>query len=347
MRWSGILAPAFAFPVLVVESDDWGADEPTRAEAQARALERMLALLSRHRDAVGRPAVMAIGLVGGIIDRVAWRTSGRYQRLTLADPSQHVLVEILRAGVAAGVFAIQWHGMEHYWPDALLATACEPEVARWLGSDAPTEALPEALQSRWVDGSRLPSRALPERDIESAVAEEAALFAELFNTVPQVAVPNTFVWNDAVERAWRRAGVRFVVTCGRRYTGRDAQGRLDGAEGPLFDGMNGPAGLTYLVRDVYFEPARGHDPGRLLEGLARKVRQGRPCLAESHRINYLGTTAEAAFVALDRALAAARDAYPDLRFASTAELGRALVTRDPAWVRGPRPGHILARLREP
>lgn len=333
MNLGGLSQPALRFPVLVIESDDWGADEPARVEAQAVALGRLHQVLAGVRDAFGRPAVAAIGLVSGTLDRAGWRATGRAARRTLADASQRRLVDALREGQRAGVFAIQWHGLEHYWPATLMAAATRPEVRAWLESDAPTEALPDAVQTRWVDCSVLPSRPLPAPEVERAVQEEAAILRELFGVLPPVAVPNTFVWTDTVEAAWRRAGVRFVVTCGRRHIGRDAEGALVPEPRALTDGMTAASGVTYLVRDVYFEPARGHGPEDVLARLSRKARQGRPCLVESHRFNYLGDDADASFHALSVLLKRAREAFPDLRFASTEEIGTALVERDQAWVR--------------
>ena len=41
---------------------------------------------------------------------------------------------------------------------------------------------------------------------------------------PVVAVPNTFVWDDAVERAWAGSGVRCIVTRGVASRGVNGRG---------------------------------------------------------------------------------------------------------------------------
>ena len=41
------------------------------------------------------------------------------------------------------------------------------------------------------------------------------------------------------------------------------------------------------MRDVYFEPALGHSAQRLVDGLVERTRQGRACLVEMHRFNFL------------------------------------------------------------
>ena len=165
---------------------------------------------------------------------------------------------------------------------------------------------------------------------------ETAAWREIFGTPARVAVPPTFVWTRAVERAWASRGVRCVVTPGLRHEGRD--GRGEPASGPrLLNGERGGGGIVYLVRDVYFEPARGHDPEAALEAVLARVRQGRPALIETHRENYVGAHAEASRAALETLLVAVRETLPGVRFVDSLTLamtfaggaaGRELLARD-------------------
>lgn len=335
--------PCFSRPVLVLESDDWGAGDP----AQADALHCLTELLARMRDADHQPAKMTLGVVGGIIDRTAWRAGHGYRRVTLADSSQASIVQAMREGIRAGVFALQWHGLEHYWPAALIAASDRPKVARWImDDDAGTETLPDPLQSRWVNGAVLPTQPLEQASVFQAVAEEAVLLKELFGQLPEIAVPNTFVWGDVVEHAWHMHGVRWVVTCGKRYVARDAEGALVADRTLIANGDASATGVRYLVRDVYFEPARGHAPLRLAEALQTRARQGRPCLVESHRFNYVGTFSREGLSALEAALDAALQATPDLRFAASREVALAIETDSPLWIGACRPSQLMARLRQ-
>ena len=61
---------------------------------------------------------------------------------------------------------------------------------------------------------------------------------------------------------WAKAGIKFVVTPGRRYFARDAKGVLIGAQERVRNGQFGHSGLMYLVRDDYMEPALGHQAER-------------------------------------------------------------------------------------
>ena len=342
--WAGVLLafaaplaarwrePVLRQPVLIIESDDWGAGPP----AQADALRRLAASLQRVRDRSGRPAVMTLGVVLEVPDgtRIAAAGCTEYHALTLADARFDAVRAAMMDGIRAGVFAPQLHGQCHYWPPALLAAAqADADVRAWLAAVEPaaTEDLPAHLQSRWVDASALPSRALAAAAIRQAAAAEAAGYRAIFGAAPQVAVATTFVWNDAVEAAWAQAGIEAVITPGRRATCRNARGQPGCVDATMLTGERAPAGPTYLVRDVYFEPALGQPPQRLLEGLQARTRQGRACLVETHRFNFLQAP-DASLAALETGLTAALAASPGLRFLSPLELARAVRERDPAWI---------------
>lgn len=346
LLWAGVLLafagplvarwrePVLRHPVLIVESDDWGAGPLPQADA----LARLAALLQRIRDRNGRPAVMTLGIVLEVPDgaRIAASRFTEYHALTLADERFEAVRMAMQVGIAAGVFAPQLHGQCHYWPAALLAAAQKDIAVRdWLAAPEPaaTEALPSPLQSRWVDASDLPSRTLPVAAIEQAVAAETAMYRAVLGRLPQVAVATTFIWSEAVEAAWAQSGIDVVITPGQRATCRDAAGRPGCVDASMLSGERSRAGQTYLVRDVYFEPTLGHAPQRLADGLKTRTRQGRACLVETHRFNFL-QAADASLAALEAGLNAALAACPHVRFLTPLELAHAIEKRDPAWIEG-------------
>lgn len=341
--------PVLAQPVLIVESDDWGPGPAT----DAAMLDRLHHLLASHRDAAGRPAVMTLGVVFGKPDGVAILAADcqTYHRNTLLEARYAPIVDAMRAGCAAGVFALQRHGLEHCWPQSLLSRAREDEaLRRWLADPAArSEALPSALQSRWAETATLPSTPLPAQAVASAVSEEQALFACLFGQAPAVAVPNTFVWDDTVERAWADTGVRCVVTCGRQFEGRAADGGLMPPARTLRNGERGEGGVCYVVRDAYFEPIRGHRAEQVWQAVADRSALGRPTLLETHRESFIEpASADAALAELGRALGGVLERHPDVCFISTEQLAQ--VFDDPQHAlrqrgRALRAATFLRRLR--
>jgi len=336
--------PMLRRPVLIFESDDWGPGKPL----QAARLDRLNTLLQSYRDPDGRPPVMTVGVLLALPDTDKNRACGltAFHRLSLADDCFGEVRQALRRGVSDGVFSLQLHGLEHYWAPALLAAAQRDEAVRvWLTGDPlpDTERLPPALQSRWIDGSQLPSRPLEETEMERAAGEEVQAFSAMFGHPPAVLVPPTFVWCPAVERGWAAAGGRIVITPGRRYVARDGNNRLVPAGPPLRNGDRGPGGLLYLVRNDYFEPCQGHQAARGLEALSRNTAAARPTLLEIHRCNFTGdpAAAERALQELRRLLEESLRRHPDLAFLSTESLAEAMIVPE----RGLLEGRFDRRLR--
>jgi hypothetical protein len=317
--------PVLRAPVMILESDDWGYGPLLQAER----LDRIADLLAGFQDAFERHPVATLGVVlaGPDTDRMRADECRTYHRLMLSDPSFAPVREAMLRGAARGVFALQLHGMEHFWPPCLMRSASNsPQIRQWLTGDRfpSTEDLPAPLQSRWIDASSLPSTALPADQVAAAAIEEVRAFATVFGVAPEVVVPATFIWTDAVEAAWAGAGVRVVVTPGLRNESRDAEGRVVAGEHTYFNAATGAQGVSYVVRDCYLEPSLGHTHESTLPALRAKTRAGRPTLVEIHRLNFIGDERSVQH-ALDKVkllLEAARAEFPTVRFMSTAELLR-------------------------
>jgi len=342
--------PMLRRPILIIESDDWGPGP----SGQTNALMAIGLLLTNYPDSDGRRPVMTLGVVLATADGQKIRGSGEYHRQSIAESLHSPLLEAINKGVDAGVFTVQLHGMEHFWPPALMAASqVDESVKAWLEQalQSATEELPSQLQSRWVDASVLPARALGVVEIRQAVQEEVSAFQAIFGYPPRVVVPPTFVWNAIVEQAWAEAGVEVIVTPGRRYETRDATGQLAGSGASIYNGQAGSNGSVYLVRNDYFEPALGHTAEQAITALEAKTRLGRPTLLETHRFNFLGSDERQthALAELEKLLQRALDIHPDLAFMSTEKLAGILKNNDPAWVEQGlgRKLHVwLARLGE-
>jgi hypothetical protein len=280
---------------------------------------------------------MTLGMILATADGEKTLAGGRYQRQMISMHTHGPLLKAISRGVEAGVFAVQLHGMEHFWPAALLAASRQDAaVNAWLAHspEFQTEALPSPLQSRWVDASVLPARRLRIAAVKQAVEEEVRAFADIFGTPPMVAVPPTFVWNSDVESAWARAGIGVIVTPGCRYETRDAAGLPAGKGRTIYNGQPGENAIVYLVRDAYFEPAFGHTARQALAALAAKTAQGRPTLFETHRFNFLGVEDKNKYALdeLEQLLRMSLTGFPELAFFSSEKLAAILKNREPEWL---------------
>lgn len=338
--------PVVAVPVLVIESDDWGPGPPE----DAARLKELWKALRTLRDSRGVPPAVTLGVVLAVPDgtRVS-DVSGApsYVSRSLDAPDFASLRATMIAGRDEGVFTLQLHGHEHFWPPAVVHAAVRDGAARtFLMSAAGSqrhEMLPAPLQARWIDASRLPSTPLRAEEVQRAVADETACFERVFGARASVAVPVTFIWTGEVEEQWARHGVEVVVTPGTRYVGRDGIGNLVSDGSIIRNGDAGPGGIVYIVRDVYFEPVLGHTAEVTFAALRARFRLGRPTLLEMHRFNFTGTDAQAerSLHELVRLVREALEEFPQLRFMSTESLARALASRDPGLI----DRRIAARIR--
>ena len=333
--WRGIFTacrePVLRRPVLIIESDDWGAGMP----AQAGALRNIADILKCFTDCDGCRPIMTLGMILATADGEKTLSRGSYHRQMISMQTHAPLLNAIRRGVEDGVFSVQLHGMEHFWPAALLAASKQDDaVNAWLthSPEFQTEDLPSPLQSRWVDASVLPARRLSIAAVKQAAQEEVRAFEDIFGTVPMVAVPPTFVWNKEVESAWASAGVGVIVTPGCRYETRDEKGLPAGRGGAVYNGQPGENGIVYLVRDAYFEPSFGHTARQALAALSAKTSQGRPTLFETHRFNFLGTEEKFALDELEQLLRMSLTEFPKLAFLSSGTLATVLKNRDPEWL---------------
>lgn len=325
--------PMLRCPVLIIESDDWG---PGPVE-HAKVLNRLVAVLSFHRDRSGHPAVMTLGVVLSVPDseRIRQAATTEYHRRRLDHPDFAEILEAIQEGEKLGVFSSHLHGMEHFWPPALLLAApVNSKVKQWLTAEGipNTEELPSPLQSRWIDASSLPSKSLGEAEIAAAVAEEVKAFTAIFGRLPPVVVPPTFIWNEVVEKCWAQAGVQVIMTPGRRLEHRDEAGKPVPAGLPITNGMHGASGAFYVVRNGYFEPQWGHTASRALQKLKENWQLARPTLFETHRFNFTGAAADQAFSELHGLLEQALKRYPDLLFMGTDQLVERMLKQDSSLI---------------
>jgi len=323
--------PVLRFPIMVIESDDWGAGP---AE-QAAALDDIAALLGRFHDSSGQVPVMSLAVVLSVPDGQANGINNRsFKRTCLDAPPHELVLDALLRGQSEGAFSLQLHGSEHFWPETLLGSV-DPAVRSWLSQSqlAWTEQLPSRLQSRWTDASSLPSRSLAKGAIDRAVREEVEIYKRVFGCTPSIVVPPTFIWTLDVERAWAANGIECIVTPGYRYTHLAADGSHV-ADGTRFANGDYSGSVTYVVRYDYFEPARGRDAAYALRSLRRASLEGRPCILENHRANFcmVPGVRKNSLDELERLIDGAMSLMPNIRFFSSHRLLSVLKSKDPQWI---------------
>ncbi|MDO6524841.1 hypothetical protein [Motilimonas sp. 1_MG-2023] len=316
------LEPMIKQPIIIFESDDWG---PGPIE-HAQTLHKIQQLLSEFRDYRGHCAHMTIGAVLSIPDaeKIQQSQYQEYAGLDLCLPQFSDILSSLKQGQQAGVFSLQLHGREHYWPSKLLSGIQKNnELKEWLEHDsAYTEKLPSPLQSRW-------NPALNIADIAVAVKQEVDLFKRCFGFAPEVVVPPTFVWSEEVEISWRSHGIHTIITPGQRFIKR-TDSHFSSDKKRIVNHQTSATGQTYLVRNQYFEPEFGHQWQEALDKVCNSIGLARPCLFETHRFNFVNSPegSQNSLSQIRNLLEQAIKTWPDCCFLSSLELVR-LPQHDP------------------
>lgn len=314
--------PVLKYPVMIFESDDWGPGPDVHGDI----LDKIIELLSKFTDSEGRHPVMTLGVILAIPNRQKIQEAEftEYRASFLKEIQYASIKNAMIGGVDRNVFHLQLHGLEHYWPENLMAALLNGRIIDWLNSGEfpETEQLPSELQSRWIDLSTLPSSPLQQGQIELAVANEVREFFTTFGRQAKVVVPPTFVWDHNVESAWHSQCIDYLVTPGRMCNGRDKTGKPIVTGSLIYNGQQSKSGLIYVVRDEFFEPSLGHTALKVKESLKKKTRLGQPTLLEIHRFNFTQAAEqrEDALKQLEQSLQIAQKAFPNLRFLSTYEL---------------------------
>lgn len=315
--------PVLKSPVLIFESDDWGAG-PLE---QSQALTDISDVLSQYADKHKHYPVMTLGVVLSIpdADKIKKAAFKSYYALRLDHADFAPIKTAMLNGIAQGVFDLQLHGMAHYWPDNLMRELKNNEkLQQWLASEefSRTEVLPSVLQSRWVNTEQLPTTSLTQSEIDKAVKEEVSVFKKVFEYMPKVVVPPTFIWDSRVELSWKQHSVKYLVTPGRCYFQRDKEGKPCGNEKIIVNGQKSETGLSYIVRNDYFEPSLGHTADMAIKALNAKTKLAQPTLLEIHRFNFIQNTeiTNKSLQELNCVLFRACEKYPNIVFLSTEEL---------------------------
>jgi len=315
--------PVLKHPVLIFESDDWGAG-PLE---QSQALSDIGTVLGQYTDRFNHYPVMTLGVVISVpdVDTIKKSDFKDYHAKQI-DHSDFLLIKTaMLNGAEQGFFDLQLHGMAHYWPNNLMRDLFNNErLQQWLISEKfpMTEELPSTLQSRWINTEKLPTTPLTQKEIEAAVKEEVNIFAKVFGFIPKVVVPPTFIWNDIVERSWKKHLVNYLITPGQCFESRDSEGKPSGNGKKIVNGQVSKSGLTYLVRNDYFEPSLGQTAEMAIKALEIKTKLAQPTLLEMHRFNFIQNSeiTESSLQELDYVLSSACEKYPNIVFLSAEEL---------------------------
>jgi hypothetical protein len=361
---AGILssAPAPARPIVVIHSDDWGrVGAPTREAIEnlrrrgypvasspwdhygLESQDDVLALgttLAAVRDSDGRPACITANFIMANPDLRAMSKpkvqSFAYVPIKDGFPRpwrRNVLPAYLQ-NIASKVFYPGLHGFTHFnVPLFLELLSSDSEagerVRALVQADIPYLATVTPEFNFALVDRRNGERFLSEPEQRDWIAHGVDLFQATFGFSPRTTCAPGYRANDTTYRIWEEMGVEAVQVSGIGLPARDGR-------------------LFVVQRNVTFEPVLtdGGVVERALRQAKMAVRSGCPIVICTHSLNFVTAhigRADESRQMLQELLRKLLDLFPNLRFASDAELLDSLVHVNSDWWRKPTAVEVLSR----
>ena len=363
--WNRLHDCAPVRPIVVIESDDWGrAGLPSLAvmeDLKAAGVPigaspwdyygleseddvvRLGDVLADSRDGDGRPACITTNFIMANADLERMRQENfqefRWMPIDqgLPAPWRETLMPAYRANVQRGVFYPGLHGFTHFNAAAMMnllrqSSARGERMRRLACHGVPYLAsLTPECNFALVERQEGAEQFLPESEQDKWVEAGVRLFTRAFGQPPLTTCAPGYRADEATFRAWRRHGIEAV-------------------QSNASDGISLADDMVRVGRNVAFEPSLVADfsVAKAIDAAARIVECGHPIVVCSHSINYMSRflgNAEAGRRQLADLLRGLLAAYPDLRFASDADIVAAWRASDAQWLRPPTAREIAARVR--
>lgn len=350
-------------PIVIIQSDDWGRVGIPSLESLERLKSRNIVtgdhpwdyygleseddvnslgdVLAAARDRDGRSACLTANFIMANADLREMRKIGyrEFRWVNIVDGFPALwpdkIFKTYLANIERKTFYPGLHGFTHFNITEMLRTLSDPspqgEVARALVEEDVSylaSLTPEYSFALLTHGK--PGRFLNEAEQTIWVEQGIKLFREAFGFAPRTTCAPGYRANETTFRIWNQLGLEVVQTAGGLGIGTNRS-------------------LLVLSRNVEFEPALR--PNAVLDNALAQaqvaVASGSPIIVCSHSINYVSRylgRAEQSREMLRAYLSRLLQEFPDLRFASDAELADAYKKNVPLWFRPPNAGELWQRM---
>jgi hypothetical protein len=329
----------FDRPLVLFQSDDWGRAglRDQRGLEQLRAaglnlgerpydlysletaedLTALRAVLSRHRDSVGRSACMEMNFIVANLN-FAPMEADDFRRIHLLPFSDGLprgwdrpgLLEGYRAGIAEGTFRAALHGSTHFCRSAvereLANSGDRAESIRTLwrvGTPYIHWRMPWIGYEYWDPSQKEDERFLSREKQGELIGYNMGIFAKLFSTLPRSACAPGYRADGNTHRSWSQYGIRVAQNGPGTYTAPHL----------------GEGDLLHLFRTVDFEPAV--NPAFSVESCVGEAescfQRGIPAIVSVHSINFHSAVhnfRDKTLLVLDEFLTVLSSKHPDLLY---------------------------------
>lgn len=346
--------------ILVIESDDWGSVRTSSKQSYSTLLNKGYPVdknpyvkndsLERNVDIEGlanlllevrnshnqHPIITLNNVVGNpnfeMIKKGNYKTYYNepfyktYDRYSSCDKS----FGLLKDGVNDGLFYPQFHGREHV------------NVKRWMNSlqnqeQHSLDAFEEEMFSvPWSNNRSYPNEYLDSFDFDSKeqfyeqeeiFKEGFDLFQDIWGFKSQSFIANCYIWHPELEKLAYDVGVKYFQGLVNQFIPSDKGYRKK----YHYTGQKSKAGITYLVRNAFFEPTSYPHLDWIDETLYRinlAFKFNVPAILSTHRVNFIGALSERNrtenLKTFEIILKKVVKTWPEVRFMHSSDLGNIL-----------------------
>jgi hypothetical protein len=334
-------------PILVIESDDWGAEHIPGPEAieqmkktglfsgdshgmydgleTADDVDKLCNILSSHKDGDGNPAVITANFIMANPDFSAIIESNysifKAKPIDVGwnhEPATKTLWQEYRAGINCGLIVPQLHGIYHFCPTEWMERLRQQDPATQHAFDLQMIGEKEDASGTGIK-SMAPIYHGTTKVIKQFVADGARTFKRIFGVDSITTIAPCYAW-----RSWETE--ESLLTHNTiAMQGREYQHLPDGGIKLHYMGERGPCGMLYLVRNCTLEPISASTTVEQCVGqISLAFQHNHAAIICSHRINYTSrVTAEVrdrGLAVLDGVLKQVEKKFSNVEFLSSDKL---------------------------
>ena len=344
--------------IVVIESDDWGSIRMPSKEVYEQllhdgfgvdkdlfsrydSLERgedltaLFEVLHSVKDKNGNPAIITANsvVVNPDFDTIEEDVFASYHYELTTETYKHQpgcenSYELIKQGMAEGVWRPQLHGREHLnvmrWMRALQEG---DEIARLCFGQrhfSLTKKASPKVKARYMDAFANASLFAEEAKI---VEEACNIFDQMYGYRSKSFIAPCYIWKKELEFVLKANGINYLQ-------GLSLQ-QIPVSDEPLkcktkyhYLGQKNKHGQLYLIRNAFFEPYKGGTENGVDECLGRVAlafKCHKPTVISSHRLNYIGALdtefRDKNLKQFKTLLSTIKENWPDVEFMSSDQLG--------------------------
>jgi hypothetical protein len=339
--------------IIVIESDDWGSIRVPSKEVYQKFVQKgfgvehsqynrydalesnddltsLFEILRKHKNRLGQaPCITANTIIANPdFERIEKSRFQDYYYEHFTEtlrryPQHNGVLELYREGMKQGLFKPQFHGREHVqanrWLKALRAADEDMIYAFRCATTYSGKGDYSFMESfDWDFASEVENQ-------QEIIRDGLQLFTKTFGYKSTSFIAPCYTWDPRLEPVLAKEGVQYMQGGRNQYIPMGGFENYKTKRHKLGEKLNG---LTYLVRNCFFEPSLVSKPDWVdytLASVRDAFRWNKPAIICAHRINFVGYIDEnnrtKNLKQLDELFRRILIRWPEVEFMSSDQLG--------------------------